>query len=141
VQEVSEAVIVRPYSPENDTAFVFSSWLRSYRFSLQTKDIPTAFYYRCHHKLIEDILERPDVRISVACLQTDPSLIFGWACFEGPVLHYIFVKPPYRRLGIAKTLVRLSSMKYYTHQTYDTKHLLSSMKSASYVPYLAGGGL
>jgi GNAT superfamily N-acetyltransferase len=35
----------------------------------------------------------------------DKDQVFGWACYEVPALHFIYVKKPFRRFGIAAALL------------------------------------
>jgi len=63
---------------------------------------PDVYWSRFGHVgLVEDLLERNAV--IVACLPTDPSFVYGWACV-GTALHYIWVKRDWREFGIGRQL-------------------------------------
>lgn len=89
-----------------DLNFIYSSWLKSHRDSQFAKNVPSDLYYHYQKDLIDRILERSQVLVAV---NPDlPSQIFGWSVGEQRgnihILHYVYVKYPYRKLGIAKAL-------------------------------------
>ncbi len=128
------SVTLRP-AEENDISFVFNSWLRSYQSSDFAKGIPPKLYFPHHHQIIERILQRGG-KLTIACLQDEPSAILGWLCIEGKVLHYVYVKKPYRQLGIATKLIDGNRFVVYTHQTYATGFLKKPLGPAAYDPYM-----
>lgn len=78
-------------------AFIYSSWLLSYRHGI-AKD-----YYAGQRLLIGHILKTAMVRVATAKLDVD--LIHGWICYGATgVLHYVYVKEKFRNFGIAKLL-------------------------------------
>lgn len=131
------AIETRP-AEKPDLAFIFSSWLKSFRESEFAKGIPTSLYYREHHRLIERLLER--AQVLVACNPESPSQIYGWICFErsrARVIHYVYVKQPFRELGIAKRLLEAALAGeegfFYTHLGITDGKL---KERAVYSPYL-----
>lgn len=104
---------VRP-AVEGDIAFIFSSWLKSYRSALQVKQIINTVFFAEHHKVIEGILKTSTTY--VICDAADPVNIFGYICAEEIdgvfVLHYIYVKHTYRNLGLGKLL-----LNQFNHET------------------------
>ena len=100
----------------NDLPHVLQSWLTSHSRSPGWRHMPRAVYWRGHHDLIIGILARSDT--TVACAPTNPDAILGWVTTAGEVLHYVHVKPVYRRLGIARRLLEhLPERCRYTHKT------------------------
>lgn len=127
---------------ESDLAFIFSSWLKSYRGGFQSHMIENTIYYTEQHKLIERLLQRCTVQI--ACNPATPEDIFGYVVHERIdgifVLHCAYIKHPFRRLGIFLTLLEKAgfdrtSAGLFTHATratYATGHRLGMV----YHPYI-----
>lgn len=102
----------------NDLNFIYATWLNGYYFG--SKDIqaihkPT--FMLEYHKVIENILSKPSTQVAVAALKDDEDVIIGYSVFEEPVLHWVFVKDGWRKMGVGKTLTNLP-FKICTHQTY-----------------------
>ncbi len=57
----------------------------------------------CYHKYTEYLLVKSST--FVACLKSDPDVILGYSVSEPGVLHWVFVKPDWRRIGIANDLI------------------------------------
>lgn len=130
-----------------DTAFLFSSWLKSYRDAPAVAGIPNSLYYAGQHALIERLLGQSAV--IVACSSEDPSQIMGYGVgrlSNGPTghaaLHWLYVKHPFRGFGIAKAiegaLVAGATTVSYTHRVKACDRL---MRSRPYVfnPFLLFG--
>lgn len=62
-------------------------------------------FMKAYHIHLEKLFERPEVMIGIACLVSDPDVILGFSVFDPSVLHFVFVKPDWRRIGIATDLV------------------------------------
>lgn len=133
---------IRP-ATEGDVSLLFSSWLKSYRSSLFAKQISNTVYYAEQHKVIEGLLKTSTVLI--ICEDTDPTNIYGWICAELIdgifVLHYVYVKHPYRKLGLAKFL--LNQFNHETGAASMASHMtrigeqLAPKFGVVYSPYLA----
>ena len=97
----------------DDIVFVLSSWKANYW------DVHAKHYVRWQNyklgmpALINRLLGRSAV--PVAFSPDVPSEIFGWACIEHGVCHYVYTKSCYRRQGIGRGLVR--GCDRYTHWT------------------------
>lgn len=77
----------------DDWAYITDSWARSsHTRSSQIR-----------HRI--DRLRRRKATFLIACDPQERRQILGWACLEKPVLHYIFVKLPFRNQGIARQLL------------------------------------
>lgn len=117
---VSDELVLRPMR-EADRNYVLSSWSKSYAGSSRdARDYATmADFYRDYAPVIAELLARSVV--TVAALKDNDDIIVGWSAIEGDVLHYVLVKPRWRKLGVARYL--LSSVKerpmMCSHQTND----------------------
>ena len=127
---------------EDDIGFIFNSWLKSYRNSYFAKPISNTVYFAEHHKVIEKLAKTS--QILIACNKEDEAQIYGYVCAEKVdgifVIHYAYVKQPFRRLGIAKLLLSsfdhdFSQAAVYTHNT-NIGEKLSMKYNLVYHPYL-----
>ncbi len=84
----------------NDWPYIEDSWVRSTFYN--TRIARRAHFDRT--KILNRIalLRGAGAIFNVA---TADKNILGWACFEVPVLHYVFVKEYYREQGIARQLL------------------------------------
>lgn len=123
-------VLIRPATLE-DRPFIATSWLRSFRRSPWAESIwgkapegkqqgpaferderGRTYWTRYGHAgFVDDVLADDDHYVRVACLDSDPSFIFGFICvdvrqYERPqfLLHYVYAKKDYRRAGVGKAL-------------------------------------
>lgn len=91
---------------EADLNFLYNSWLKSLRQSLSTVD--NTIFYGNHKKLIEELVTK--CRVVISCNPEDITQIFGYIVFEIiediSILHYVYVKHPFRKLGIATELFK-----------------------------------
>ena len=132
-----EEIEIREALPA-DLNFIFATWLRSYRHSSAfAKYVSNEVYFYWHQRIINNALER-GARILVAHPKGDPEVIIGYLCYEyqGSKLvgHYIFVKGPFRKMGIAKSLLAAKeTFDCYTHRTED---FLKLKLEIEYNPYL-----
>lgn len=124
---------IREARPE-DEAVIFSTWLKSFRYGEDPKTpCEDAIFFGYHRPLILRIIERAGTQVAVATLPDDTKTVLGWAVAEPPsVLHYVYVKAPFRRLRVASRLlgrlgVDLSKPCQYSHRT---KFLVQAAASA-----------
>jgi hypothetical protein len=111
-----DLVAIRPFE-ENDRNLIYVTWLKGLRFGNDWfESIPQDIYFENYHKVIDSILIRPKIEINIACLKDDPSVILGYVVFESDILHYLFVKPVWRNIGIARDLCP-KNIKTTTHLT------------------------
>lgn len=113
---------------------VFSTWLKSYHTSsLYSKNIPKDVFFAEHHGLIERILARDPV-VRLAVLPDDPEVVLGWSVSEPDAVHYVYVKPPFRRYGVATALLAHVNRPFtFTHYTYILRDL--KLDGCSFNPY------
>lgn len=110
-------VIVRTFEP-NDANFITSTFLRGvyYGNSFYKKIDQDTFFVR-YKAVLATLLSKSTLSLRVACLADDTDIILGWAMWDGPVLHYIYVKDAFRRQGIAKLLTAGAKLDTVTHIT------------------------
>lgn len=101
---MSDAPSIVMLDPVEDLkAMILSNWIHSHTGKQRSLGIPVdPDKYR--QKVIS-MLRRSVVR--VATLEGYPSVAFGWACGEPPgIVHYVYVKYPHRRRGLARALLQ-----------------------------------
>lgn len=135
-------IVLRPANSE-DIGFLFNSWLKSFRNSDFAKKIANEIYYSEHHKIIEKLFAHYDV--VVACNENDLAQIYGFMCAGDTenilTIHYIYVKHTFRRMGIAKSLLKSighdpDKACIYTHYSYKYKSIAEKYNMI-YHPYIA----
>jgi GNAT superfamily N-acetyltransferase len=104
VSGLLDPVTVRAFA-ESDRNFIRSSWLRSYRTLAQY--VERELYFAVHHRLIDALLERSDC--FVAASREDSDHVLAYAVGVPGVLHYAYTKSAYRRQGLARRLVDMTS--------------------------------
>lgn len=103
-------VIYREFR-EDDEAFIFNSWLKSFQEgSRWASEIPPQIYFANHKKVVAQLLKDSGIVIAANPESTDQ--IFGYGVYQPStggvtVLHYIYVKHPYRKLGIGRDVVQM----------------------------------
>lgn len=130
-------VLIRPAALE-DRSFIIDAWLRSYRNSDFGRRIPDDVWGTRygHAGFVEDRVNENWTQ--VACLQSDPLFIFGFAVYgvtpglptpDAPInprpwvaLHYVYVKRDYREknspgTGVARHLVTDAGASVVTAET------------------------
>lgn len=124
-KDLEKVVSFRAVEP-GDISFILDSWIKSYRTSPWAGVVPNHKFFDVTHEVIEELLTRGAV-LSVACATHDPTRILGWACTEhvtgGVACHYVYVKDPFRRMGLATELLKRNvpqttpDRKFYTFRT------------------------
>lgn len=131
----NEAQFVMRPGHADDRAFVFSSWLKSYRDSMPL--VWNGTYYAGQHSLIERLLDDAQTQVVVASPIDDDLTILGWAVRSKPstlrALHYVYVKEAFRRMGIGASLA--GEFQVATHMTRYGQLALKG-RPVVYNPYL-----
>ena len=92
---------------EHDWGLIYNSWGRSNFYSPFDRDKPAHVYWAKMQIRIDKLKQRDEAEFVVACDDEDTNSILGWACYELPnVLHYVYVKKPFRGYGITHRLLR-----------------------------------
>lgn len=130
--------VLRPGEPD-DLNFIRATWLRGYKHASRfARPIPSEIYFRRHHEVVEAILRRPTTSVEIASHPDAPSVILGYLVREGDVVHYVYVKKPFRRFGIGRALMTplLGRPFFFTHLTSDGEAILAERRvDAVYDPY------
>jgi len=119
---------------QEDRPLIYATWLRSYKHGAAfPRHIPDETFFEAHHNVVEALLDRSTVL--VAHPPDDPEVILGWSVVEtllpeadepSPiVVHYVYVKPAFRRAGVARRLLAQvgraaadGAAVWYSHETY-----------------------
>lgn len=105
---------LRAMQPE-DRNYVLSSWLRSYAELPEFRGLRRSVFFALYEPLVKAMVARSTV--AVATLPDAQDVVLGWMAIEGDTLHYVLVKPRWRKLGIARWLLsQVEGMPVvYTH--------------------------
>lgn len=117
IEELSKKLIIIRPGAAGDINFIFATWLNGLRYGSDFYGlVDKASYFKNYHEVIKNIIERPTASILVACLTDDNDTIIGYSISEPTILHWVFTKPVWRKLGIGKDLIPPGT-KYVTHMT------------------------
>lgn len=90
----------------DERAFVISSWASSYKHSHYAGLISSEDWAPVMHAQLGKLLDRPTTRTIVAW--DPPAFLYGHIVGDTaapmPVVHYVYVKDPFREAGIARGL-------------------------------------
>lgn len=119
-----DEILIRP-SNSSDMPFIYSSWLKTYKFSSPfTKRIKSSIFFQKHHDLIEDAVNR-GMEIFVACPKDGEETIIGYMAIERDknAINFVYIKDPFRGFGIARLLYEESQLEpgevFFTHWCYS----------------------
>lgn len=119
---------------------IYATWLRSYeQNSPHAKNIPRDAFFAGHHRVLDKIMERRPL-VLCAVLPDDPDVVLGYAVTEPEkaLVHYVYVKPAFRRYGIARRLLEGSGITHkftHTHYTFVLRQLWPQLKECTFDPY------
>lgn len=106
----------------SDQAFIFSSFLKGLYYGNDFyRMIDKESFMRNYKKILEQLLIKSQCK--VACDPTDEDNLIGYAIYEPGIAHYLFIKPPFRRFGVGKSLLPVD-IHSYTHVTKIAKSLV-----------------
>lgn len=126
-------------SGEKDNSFIINSWLKSIRETYPFTQICNDIFYSNHEKKIHQILEQSSTLVAVNC--EDPDHIFGYIVYQQPaVIHYLYVKQPFRKLKIASSLIEASQILFPCVITALPKKARLAASEFIYNPYLIEKG-
>ena len=127
-----------------DIPFIRDSWKHSFHEGGHAPRCEPILFWEGQSDVITRLLGRS--RVLVASNPEDRAQIFGWVCFEqvGPlgVVHYVVVKRPFRRMGVAKSLLEHAvgglERRMHSHRTKLGERVAARVGS-TWNPYLLGG--
>ncbi len=101
--------------------FVFDSWIKSYwKSGPSCSLVPFHVFHHEVHALLEALLPKCEVLLAVN--PDDEAQILGWVCREGNgVVHYCYVKEPFRRFRIASMLLQHTFERAWEHVDFVAK--------------------
>lgn len=121
---------LRPARNE-DFNFIANSYLKSYRTAPETRPMINDIYFPEYKSRLEHMARTG--AILVACARDDDDQIFGYVITgqigQYPILHYVYVKFPFRKVGIGKALLTSAlpelgqKLTVVTHQPRNWEHL------------------
>lgn len=95
--------VIRPGTAE-DEGFLARGWADTFRGSdSSVRRIEPIYFNRHVYPRIGVLLKRCEVRI--ASPTADDSTIYGFAVLEPRVVHMVYTRKPFRRMGIARALL------------------------------------
>jgi len=105
---------------DTDYPLIYSSWLKSFADADQARLVTKSVYYQEHHALIDKLIAKKAL-FFVACSKHDDDHVYGWICVnlasKPQVVHYVYVKQIYRKIGIANYLMEMVQKPYiYTQK-------------------------
>jgi len=141
----SDSIEIRNYRPDNDKAFIYSTWLRNYKHSSYfAKRIKPVIFFAGHHPIVEHLLGKSNSKIFIACPKGDADTILGYLVCEkpedkNPIVHFIFMKEAFRGMGIGKALFKHAAIDpnkmNFTHWTLLVDDFIRKWPEMIYDPY------
>lgn len=111
-----DLVKIRLYR-KGDLNFIYSTWLKGLYYGCDWfRMIPEDDFFKHYHAFLDQLFGRPDIQVQVCCLNDDDDVILGYSVFERDILHWVFVKGSWRKIGIAKDIIP-TNIKTITHLT------------------------
>jgi GNAT superfamily N-acetyltransferase len=152
--EAADAAVFAPFIIESladprhaeATPFVASCWKQSYwRGSPWGQWLTWQVFKNGHGRVVEELLSRSQVNIALVNdgLEDDREYM-GFVVWEPMALHFVYVKPDFRRMGIGQALVHSTSLPQdladvrITHATYDWRTQLAKFDNTSRAQVRAG---
>lgn len=93
---------------------------------------------RHYHGLVERFIDNPIASVTVACLKDDPDVILGYSVShttsEGVAIDWIYVKKPWRGIGIARRLTP-NNVTSASHLTAVGVSLMPKLPKAVFDPF------
>lgn len=125
---------------ESDIPFVMNSYLKSYREAPMNRMLTDHAYYQEHVPTTQMLMMCPESRVRIAVDPEHTDQIFGymWSfqCPEKTYVHWMYVKLPFRRFGIANLLLAdlpADVKNYYTH--FNENYQFFRKHKAEYMPW------
>lgn len=117
---VKDVVKIRDGNKE-DVSIIMSTWLNGLYYGNDWfRAIDKDTYFKKYHDIITSLLLKQNSKVKIACLNIDHEIIVGYSVFreeeKGNILDWIFVRPVWRKQGIAKVLLP-SNIIATTHLT------------------------
>lgn len=97
------------------SAWLHSAWRRPDRELTSLARVNKGLFYALYSPVVDRLIRRS--QITIAALPDVSDVALGWIAVEGNLLHYVYTKMAWRRLGIGRYLVEQRAPKdvLYTH--------------------------
>ena len=113
-------IILREFNL-SDEPFVLNSWLKCHCYALpdfdekDTKERNQCFldFQDTIYYILKDI----GAKIEIACDESDPTWIAGYAVTHEDVLFFAYTRKDYRNHGILNLLIKNKPIEYFTEKT------------------------
>jgi len=130
-----DLIAVRKMEP-GDINLIYATWLKGLYYGNDVYGfIDKNVYMENYHRVIEVLLTRPTVTVNIACLKEDPEVVLGYSVAEGNTLHWVFVKPAWRGIGLCKDLVSKNT-NVVTHITKIGMGIVKKHRHIKFNPFL-----
>ena len=110
------------WATQSDYPFIANSYLKSYRSAPAAKAMINDVYFPEYKARLEAMVASGSVL--VACATDDPDQILGYLIFTElaghTLLHYVYVKYPFRQHGIASNLIATAKPDFNKTHTVVT---------------------
>lgn len=128
---------------EDDFNFIISSWLQGlYHGNEFFNLIDKKTYFDKYHTIIENILKTEFIHCTIACLKDSPDVILGYSIFSktltGSVLHWLFVKEVWRKIGIGTKLIPENTTEYSHFSTVGLSIQQQKFPQLKFNPFAIG---
>lgn len=122
---------------KEDHNFIFSSFLNGlYHGDSWFSQIPRRIFMDNYKKIIQTAVVSSKITIKIACLPEDTNVIIGYSILSADfkAVVWVFVKPRWRKKGIARSLVP-KSPEVVTHLTELGRILLPKLPETVFNPF------
>lgn len=126
-----------------DIEFIYATWIKSFWSDSQCPigdlglGTRKTLFCREYQKILDGIFYDRETETYVAHAFQDPHTILGYLVATPPVVHYAFVKEPFRKYGIAKSLHTASKCgPLITHRTLALNPIMKKYSQLEYNPFL-----
>lgn len=122
------SVSIRDAQP-SDLPFIYSSWLKSYKHDSKLgRSIRSSIFFENYREVLDKLLLNSSIKIISA--PNDSNVILGYLVYsydlnKDLIIHYCFVKQPFRRLGLANTLINSVNLGFRVICTHITNEIQS----------------
>lgn len=135
-----DSLAIRDAVP-SDEDFIYHSWLNHYQAnSYFAKRIPKKTFMKFHSLVANNAMNRAGIVKKIA--GDNEFTIYGYVIAESvndsPIIHYIYVRPEYQRLGIGLALIN----SLYIEKEFEVSHwvpilneISRKMNAFTYNPY------
>ena len=110
-------VIIRPFNLSADAGLIYSSYPKGvYHGSYEPITTPKSEWFGNFYLLTKQQLEGA-AKVTIACIEDDPSTILGYMITQGGTLQFIYTKEAFRNQGVARLLYNSNPLKLFKNIT------------------------